>query len=44
MNGFRTLTRSEMIPTMISAPASKAQNQLPRPLALDSEYPNRDEK
>ena len=39
MNGLRTRTRSEMMPTMISAAASNAQNQLPMLLAVDSVKP-----
>ena len=41
MNGLRTRNRSEMIPVMISTPASNAQNQSPMLLAFDSENPNR---
>src|SRR5690348_1671000 len=41
MNGLRTRTLSEMIPMMISTPASNAQNQLPMLLAFDSENPYR---
>ena len=39
MNGLRTRSRSESIPTTIRAPASNAQNQSPMPLAFDSEKP-----
>jgi len=40
MNGLRTRTRSDRIPTITSATASNAQNQLPREFAFDWLYPN----
>ena len=40
MNGFRTRTRSEMIPIRITAMTLKPQFQLPSPLASLTEKPN----
>ena len=44
MNGFRTWTLSETIPTTTTATASADQNQFPKPLASDWLKPKTDTK